>query len=793
MAENCTLCQNPISREGYREENNLFCCAGCQAVYQILSSQSALSGYQNHPLFRQALKAGLISNPYLVEQIKQADLHAPDGDYKKLHLEIQDMWCPSCALVISLILLRQKGVRSCIVDYATDLASIEYTPHFISEERILQLIANLGYQPAFLQDPRQKPVSRSLYLRFIVAAFFSLNVMMFSYPIYASYFDSDLIGYSELFGWFSLAASLPVLSYSAWPIWRRFYSAMRAGIWGMEALVLIGVSAAAGLSIYELSRGSLYVYFDSMTVIIVFVLLGKIIESKAKFSAKDALVQLTRGLPRRGRKRLSNGTTLFTPLKEIQPGDYLIVLTGEKIVLDGVVVEGEGSCDESLMTGESLPICKQPGATVLAGTMLQQGHLVVRVTTILEETALHRIIEMVEQDISHKSQYVRAADQIVKWFVPIVLGLALGTAIYCLIFQIQSETLLPWQTALVRAISILLISCPCAIGVAAPLAESYVLNAMAKLGVIIRNRGCLSLLGHETVFICDKTGTVTEGKFTVINGMEKLDAKDRACLKGLVDKSNHPIALAIQQTLREDAASFEYIEEVVGRGIKGRASQCHYYLGSAAFLKQQGIDPILCTEDLRGIYTKVFFAKGNDCLTVLVLGDKLRPDSKELVSSFAPLQTMLISGDSSSCVEYAAQECGFTSWRAGYHPLQKRELVDQLRKQGATVIMLGDGINDAPALTAANIGVAVVTATDISIQVSDILLTTSKLNSIALARQIAAKGQRIVKQNLFWAFFYNCLGVGLAMTGFLSPLFAAFAMVTSSLIVLLNAHRIQKD
>jgi heavy metal translocating P-type ATPase len=788
----CTLCQNSVRREGYREEEHLFCCAGCQAVYQILSSQSALSDFKNHPIFRQALKAGLISNPDLIDQIKQADSEVLEGDYIKLHLEIQNMWCPSCAIVISLILLRRKGIRNCIVDYATDLASIEFSPHYISEEKILQMIKDLGYDPASLQDPRQSPVSRSLYLRFIVAAFFSLNIMMFSYPIYASYFDSDLIGYSELFGWLSLAASIPVLFYSAWPIWKRFLTAMKVGIFGMEALVLMGVTAAAGLSIYELSRGSNYVYFDSMTVIIAFVLLGKIIESKAKFSAKDALIQLTRALPRRGRKRLADGTHAFMPLKDILPGDFLIVLTGEKIVLDGIVVEGEGACDESLMTGESMPISKKLGAKVLAGTFLQQGHLVIKVVATIEETALHHIIEMVEQDLSHKSQYVRAADRIVKWFVPIVIGLSLGTAFYCILFQVHTSDQSAWQIAILRAISILLISCPCAIGIAAPLAEAYVLNAMAKFGVIIRNRGCLSLLGKETLFICDKTGTITEGKFTVIKGLQRVTAEDRAYLKSLVEKSTHPIALAIQQALPERAVPLDYIEEVVGRGIKGRISSTTYYLGSPTFMKQQGIEVDLIGEDLNQVYTIVYFAKDKSCLTYFVLGDKLRTDAQELVKSFGSVRTLLVSGDSVACVQRVADACNFSSCIAECHPLQKRELVDRLRQTGEIITMLGDGTNDAPALTTANVGIAVVSATDISIQVSDILLTTNKLNAITLARQLAIKGQRIVNQNLFWAFIYNCLGIGLAMSGFLTPLFAAFAMVTSSLIVLLNAHRIQK-
>lgn len=328
----CALCQHSIPTYHHRtEEETVFCCKGCQVVYHILKAQDALAHFQDHPIYKQALQAGLITNPYF-QTSKTEEASIPEEDFQKLHLTIQNMWCPSCAQIIQLILLREKGVRQCVVDYSTDLASIDYTPRLISKEKLIRLIQQLGYQPLFLQDPRQKAISHSLMLRFIVAVFFSLNVMMFAYPIYATYFDGgDAEGYAGLFAWLSLAGALPVLCYSAWPIWQRCFTGLRVGIWGMEALVCIGVVAATGLSLYELFQGSPYVYFDSITVIIMFVLLGKIIESKAKFSAKDALIKLSLALPRRGRKRLANGEELFIPIKEIYPGDHLVVRMGEKL------------------------------------------------------------------------------------------------------------------------------------------------------------------------------------------------------------------------------------------------------------------------------------------------------------------------------------------------------------------------------------------------------------------------------------------------------------------------------
>ncbi|WP_068469191.1 heavy metal translocating P-type ATPase [Candidatus Protochlamydia phocaeensis] len=788
----CCLCQSPVSARSYRDKDLAFCCAGCQAVYQILSSQNALENFRNHPLFQQAVQSGLIANPHLLDQLKQKEEEVVEEEVKKLHLDIQEMWCPSCAQVISLILLKEKGIRRCAVDYTTDLAVIEYLPRLISKERIVRLISSLGYRPASLQDPRQQAISHTLSIRFIVAAFFSLNIMMFAYPIYVSYFHQDMEGYPALFAWLSFLGSIPVLVYSAWPIWRRFYTGMRVGIWGMEALVVLGVSTATGLSLYELWKGSPYVYFDSMTVIIVFVLLGKIIESKAKFSAKDSLIHLTRALPRRGRKRMETGESQFVPLKDIQIGDTIIVLSGEKIVLDGVVEEGEGACDESLMTGEALPIAKKPGSTVLGGTFLQQGHLCIKVTAKPEETALARIIDMVGQDIEHKTQEVRPVDKIVKWFVPFVFSLALAILIYCLWFGVQDNQHTPLQTGILRAVAVLLISCPCAIGIAVPLAESHLLNTLAKWGVIVRNRTCLSFLGKETVFVFDKTGTITEGKYSVLKGLEELSFEEKCLLKGLVVCSNHPVAVALNQALLCPAKPFDQIEEIIGRGIRGKKQGCTYFLGSAVFLTQQGIDlPMHQQKHAAEAYTWVFFARNDSCLAAFLLGDRIRSEAKPLVQSLAPVKTMLVSGDLSHAVQKVAQACHFDAWKAEFHPLQKRDLIDNLRKSGEIVAMLGDGINDAPALTAAHVGIAVISATDISIQVSDLLLTTDRLQVLSSLRQLAKKAHRIVKQNLFWAFFYNCLGLGLAAAGALSPLFAAFAMVVSSLIVLFNAQRIK--
>ena len=289
-------------------------------------------------------------------------------------------------------------------------------------------------------------------------------------------------------------------------------------MWGMEALVTVGVLAAMALSLYELAQGSTIVYFDSMTAIITLVLLGKILETKAKFSTKETLTRLNRALPRKGRKHFANGEEKFVSLKEISVGDQLVALTGEKIVLDGVVEEGEGSVDESLMTGESIPVFVKNGARVIAGTILQTGRLVYRVTSTVEKSTVQRILSMVEQDIGHKSVYIRSIDTIAQLFTPSVVLMALLTYFF---------------SDFTQGLAVLLISCPCAIGIAAPLAESNLIYALAEKGVIVRNRAALRHFGKETVYVFDKTGTITEGKFKVLSGLEMLECTKPGCAKSL--------------------------------------------------------------------------------------------------------------------------------------------------------------------------------------------------------------------------------------------------------------------
>lgn len=793
----CALCHITVSNHPIVDGTHRFCCSGCHAVFNILSVKNQLDSYSEHPIFIQALRSGLISNPALLDHIDKQRAEIKDAERTKLHLEIGEMWCPSCAEIIRLMVLKERGVVNCVVDYSTDLASIEYSQRHISKESILNIIKNLGYLPKTLDHSYNNPISRDLYVRFGIAAFCSLNIMMFAYPLYATYFDYDGEGYGSLFAWMSFALSLPVLFYSAWPIWRRFFLSLKTGFFGMEVLIALGVGSAFVFSLIELMFGGTTVYFDSMSVVIFFVLLGKIIEAKAKFSAKESLMRLSREVPRRVRKRFEDGRLEFVLVKDVSKSDVLVAYTGEKIALDGVVSHGQGACDESLMTGEVIPVMKGIGGNILAGTILIQGHLDYTVIRDANQTVLHQIIEMIERDIGDKSVYVRAADKIVSWFVPVVVLIATLSGVFYWLFPNIGD-LHPSETAWLRALTVLLISCPCAIGIAAPAAESYLLKGLAALGAIVRNRGCLTSLGREDVIVFDKTGTVTEGRFKVLSGLDIIEHKDQVALHNLATHSIHPVAYAVAQAcpsfVKEDVLE---LKEFIGQGLKGDIWGSSYCLGSARFMREQGVlipESFLISNELlienAPIVSVVHYAKDGKYVSKILLGDELRPGIKEVISSLKPTRVILLSGDREDTVAMVAKLCGFDSWKSTCTPLEKREYIHDLRQKGHVVCMLGDGVNDASALTAANIGISVVSASDMSIQISDVLLTTDRLKVLIDIRRLAVKGQTIVSQNLFWAFFYNVIGIFLAFFGLLSPIFAAFAMSVSSLTVLLNAHRL---
>jgi len=740
LSQSCKLCEEKFSGE------SAFCCRGCAAVFTILERQEALPHYQTHPVFQEALKAGLISNPRLLKREERGGLR------ERQILEVGGMWCPSCAEVIGLVLEQRKGVLKATVDYSTDLCCLEWDPQQMGIETLYTQIRKLGYCPSSLEDPARKKVGNELWTRFAVAAFCSLNIMMIAYALYAIEWNGDVEGMALTLAWSSALLTLPVVFYAGIPIWRRFWNGLSVGIWGMEGLVLMGISAALLLSFWNLFHEDARVYFDSATAIITLVLGGKILETRAKFNTKATLYNLLRTSPKKG--RLPNGE--FISLRDVKVGDHLVVLPGEKIGLDGVVEEGEGSVDEAWLTGEPLPRLKKRGDTVRAGGVALQGRLVWKVTAAWDQSSYRQLIDGLTVDFESKKEDTSPLDSILKMFVPAVMGLAVGVWAWE-----------PNQIGLLKSMSVLLIACPCAIGIAVPLVEAELMNALASKGIVIRHRQALRYLGRETVTVLDKTGTVTEGRFHLKAGHAALTPE----IQALAACSLHPLSRALAGPFLP-VGSFR---EIPGVGLEGIVNGQTLKLGSAAFV---GVEA--------GKETEVCASRDGIFQGRFVFTDQIR--------SLPPFKRpILLSGDVAEAVQMTAHAAQIPEWKGGVTPLEKREFVHKLRQQGEIVTMIGDGINDAPALNCAHVGIAVANATDLSSQVADLLLLRPELSLIVDAQNLACKGRKKISQNLFWAFFYNVMGIPLAAAGILTPLYAAFAMTASSLIVVWNSQIKRED
>lgn len=780
MSENlCQLCSAKIG--SYYGASSLFCCAGCETVYAILSSKNKLQDFKKEPVFQKAMSAGIIANPQLLNQISSKEASQEFSEINKMVIELSGMWCPSCAEIIRYFLMQKEGVKSCVVDYVNDLASVEFSPRYFSKDDILKLIKQLGYEAEEL-DLKEQPKRKSLSVSFVIAAFCSLNVMMFAYPLYATYFNLNDRDYGLYFAWLSFYFSLPVITYCAWPIYRRFWLSMKVGQFGMETLVVIGVATSFLLSTYQLLQGSDLVYFDSMTVIVTLVLLGKILENKAKLTSKNLMYQLSKTFQRKARIKTENGENKFIPLKEIEVGGILVVCQGEKIPLDGLIVEGQGLFDESVVTGEAMPIEKKEGDSAISGAILQSGWICLRVSSKAEQSFLSQIVKIVEQEIHAKPAYRKLIDNIVNWFVPIILTIALGNFVWLFTHQ-------TFQEAALTALSILLISCPCAIGIAAPIAEAHLIEELSSRGLFVRDRNILSDLPRIDCFIFDKTGTITKGQFKVLS-INKMDDQESSVLKSMTERSNHPVSQAIYRNIASTPAKLCSCQEIAGKGLIAWVEGDRFLLGSKNFIESFGIK-IKDNPQHKIFSTIVYFCKNSDVLQVFHLGDELKEKIPMIISSLES-PTILLSGDVEDNVRTIANQCGFSTWKAACTPFDKKNYIDQLRKEGKCVCMIGDGINDAAALASSNIGIAIKTATDISSFASNAMLTTEDLSILAELKSQGLRGQKILRQNLFWAFIYNIIGVGLALCGLLTPIFSALAMTLSSLVVVLNAKRIRK-
>jgi Cu2+-exporting ATPase len=768
--DKCTLCSLEIGSVFSSDSGEKFCCKGCKVVYQILKASGQQTFYQNSNIFRQAVSFGLISN----QELSQQPVNAENKEFKRAQFEIEGMICPSCKDLIEIVLGKIRGIKKVFIDYALDIGTIEFYPMQISLDEIFLKISSFGYNPKKFGDKKTLKVSKELYLRLAVASFASLNIMMFSYPIYEKVLGIDTEGFDGLFGWLSFFLTLPIMFYCLTPIFKKAFLGMKFNFWGMESLITIGSASSFVLSLYALINHLDHIYFDTLSMIAVFALWGRSIEYKAKKSATEKLFELQRQLPKKVRVKDGEGNFYFKPLKEMDIGDVFYTFTGEKIVSDGLIVEGKGSVDESLLTGEPDWIFKEKNDKVIGGSFLCSGNVCIKVTKKIEETLYYRIVELLKLDLNPRKNYTGILEHLLKFFVPFILFSAFLIAL--IVYPIYG-----FQESFLRFLSLLLISCPCALSISFPLVEAILILKLTKLGVIVRDREALRKLPVIDVIAFDKTGTLTEGKFKILSKLD-LSSEYRRILKGLSSFSNHPVCVAINQCLEEQPLTFNEIEEVVSRGVKGKRGDDLYLLGSKSFINSHGIDTI---ED-----SDLYFVKNTSILQTIRLDDPIKKNAKTYIDLIPVKEKIVLSGDRLERVASICKDLGIKNYKALYTAFDKRGFIEECHKNKKKVVMVGDGVNDSLSLSLADVSLSFTSGSELSCHISSAMLTDSSLSVLPKIFSLCSRARKLCRQNLFWAFFYNIMAIPLAAMGFFSPLVALTAMILSSFIVILNSKRL---
>ncbi|MDR3773545.1 MAG: cation-translocating P-type ATPase [Terracidiphilus sp.] len=830
QAITCGLCDLPCGRQPVLRTCNggdlAFCCMGCANVYAILLESGVIASGQNlreTEVFRRSLELGLISNPGAAPPAIEIDPQAPTAE---MLLQVSGMWCSACAWLIEHALRGLPGVVSADVFFASDLAKVKYCPQVLPPDSISARIARLGYQATEVgaEGTAQKSEPHDLLLRLGVAAFLWANIMAFSTILYVGYFEQIAPSASRILPFVLWALATPLVFYCAWPILRAAGIGFLNRQIRMETLLSLGILSAYLLSAVQTLRGQTHVYFDTAAAIVTLVLAGKLIERAAKDRAARSIGQLYRLMPKKVRI-LSAADERFVSIDALQPGQVFVVKAGERIPADGVVVEGETHADESLLSGEAKPVLKQPGSAVVSGSLNAGGVIQVRATRIADQSALAQIIRLVERALSTRAPIERMVDRVARAFVPAVVILAVVD--FAVVLDLHGSI----AASLLRATTILVIACPCALGLATPLAITAAVGSASQAGLLISDARVLEIMGKIDVVVLDKTGTVTRGDFrlsdfTVLesavealamaacgpapaalqaesNRSDSFLADCLPLLAGVEAFSEHLLGRAVVDYAREHRigpAKVTAVEIHKGEGISGIVGVRRIFIGNRRLMDSANcrMDPCAveyaCEAQQSG-RTIAFFAWDGVVRGVLAFGDEIKPGAAEMVQRLRDrgIAVQLVSGDAWPTTAVVANQIGVTDFTAEASPAAKARIVEDLQKAGKRVALLGDGVNDAPALAQADLGLALGTGADIAMSAAPIVLMSGSLSKVEDAFLIAAKTRRIVRQNLFWAFFYNTAGIALALTGVLTPIFAAAAMLLSSASVVANSMRLARQ
>ncbi len=769
----CAHCSAPV----VAHENGAFCCAGCAAAFAFIRELGLGRYYAGRTLDSATRLPRPPEEPS--EDAAILALPAEDGTVS-LSLLVDGLHCAACVWLIEQALQRDPAVITARVNLTSRRLTMRWRGGVDDAVPLVRLVQRLGYRivpldPAGADNASEE--ERALLRALAVAGFASANVMLLSVAIWAGFPGEMGPATRDLLHWISALIALPALVYAGRPFFRSAAAALRARRTNMDVPIAIGVTLASAMSLWETTRSGPHAYFESVVMLLFFLLIGRYLDRRARGRVRSTAEHLMRFAASPATVRAADGTTERRPIATLKAGEIVLVAAGERVPVDGRVTEGRSTVDKSLIDGETLPVPVSSGSELLAGMLNLAGPLDIAVTAVGERTFLAEIIRLMEAAECGRARLVVLADRVARRYAPAVHLMALATFIGWTIVG-------PWQTALLNAVAVLIITCPCALGLAVPVVQVVASNRLFRRGILLKSATALERLAEVDTVVFDKTGTLTLGRPELRPGPEI----DRAALEAaaaLAARSRHPLSRALCRAA-PDVPAADGVEEHPGEGLSRLTAEGEVRLGSRRWC---GIDATVADE---GSNSELWFARPGYPPVRFCFSDALRPDAAAAVKRLksAGKKILLLSGDRAEPVSVVAAALEIAAWSSGVTPSEKCRTLDRLRATGARVLMVGDGLNDGPALAAAHVSMSPATAADLCQTAADIVFQGLSLEAVPEVLDVARRSGRLVRQNLCLALGYNLAAVPLAMAGLVTPLIAAAAMSASSILVVANALRL---